>query len=282
MTAFDRRIVPARPDLAAAHLRGQVEAARFVEGRPMRVVEAAAPLRRHPAFDAPLDTEALFGEAVTVYESNDEGWSWGQLAVDGYVGWFPTEALGEPGPEPEHRTGVLRSFVFPGPSIKLPPLAALSLGSRISVAQETGDFAVTDRGGYLWRGHLVPAGTVETDPVAVAERFVGVPYLWGGRTSLGLDCSGLVQVALAAAGIAAPRDSDMQEKQLGVPLSPDAPLRRGDLVFWKGHVGLMLDGDQLLHANGHHMLVVVEHLAAARDRILSKGAGPITSVKRLS
>lgn len=281
MSAFDRRIVPARPDLAAAHLRGQVEASRFVEGRPMRVVWPAAPLRRHPAGDAPLDTEALFGETVTVYETTDEGWCWGQLATDGYVGWIPAEGLGVPGREPAHRVGVLRSFVYPGPSIKLPPLGALSLGSLAMVEREQGEFAVTDQGGFIFRPHLTGRATREPDAVAVARRFLGVPYLWGGRTSLGLDCSGLVQIALATAGIPAPRDSDLQERELGDPLPPDATLRRGDLVFWRGHVGLLLDSETLLHANGHHMLVVEEPLAVARERTLAKGAGPMTAVKRL-
>ncbi len=280
MTAPDRRLTPARPDLAAEHLRGTVEAARYVPGRPMRVVEATAALRRAPAPDAPLDTEALHGETATIYEVTDEGWAWGQLDHDGYVGWMPASALIDAPATPTHRVSTLRTFLYPGPSIKLPPVAALSLGSRVAVERMQGDFAVT-RHGAVFARHLVPAGEVEPDFVAVAERFVGVPYLWGGRTSLGLDCSGLAQVALGAAGIAAPRDSDMQENALGRPLPAGASLQRGDLVFWKGHVGIMQDPQTLLHANGHFMLVTSEPFAEAVARIEAKGGGPVTSLRRL-
>jgi cell wall-associated NlpC family hydrolase len=281
MTVFDPRLTPARPDLAAAHLRGLVEAPRFVEGRTLRVVHASAPLRRAPASHAPLDTEALCGERVTVYDNNGEGWCWGQLADDGYVGWLPDEALGPLGAPVTHRVQVLRTFVYPGPSIKLAPRDALSLNSRVSVVREEGDFAVTESGGFLWRNHLALLLQHEPDFVAVAEQFIGIPYLWGGRSSLGLDCSGLVQLALAAAGRAAPRDTDMQERELGQPLEDGAPPARGDLVFWKGHVGIMRDPDRLLHANGHHMRVVTEPLRDAIARIEAKGAGKVTSVRRL-
>ena len=249
----------------------------------MRVLESVAALRRHPAPDAPLDTEALHGETVTVYEMTDEGWAWGQIDRDGYVGWLPSGALIAGVRQPTHRVSVLRTFLYPGPSIKLPPVMALSLGSTVTVLREDGRFAITDQGAIV-AGHLVPVGRHETDFVAVAERFVGVPYLWGGKTSLGLDCSGLAQLSLAAAGVAAPRDSDMQEACVGTSLPVGEAmqdLRRGDLLFWKGHVGIMQDRDRLLHANGHHMLVVSEPVAEACERIQAKDGGPVTSVRRL-
>lgn len=276
----DKRLTPARPDLAAEHLRGIVGAERYAAGRTMRVLDATAALRRAPAPDAPLDTEALYGETVTVYDITDEGWAWGQLDHDGYVGWLPAGALIDVQVEPTHRVAPLRTFLYPGPSIKLPPVAALSLGSRVRVERIQGDFAVTAYGA-IFAGHLEHIDRLEPDFVAVAERFVGVPYLWGGRTSLGLDCSGLAQVSLGAAGIRVPRDSDMQEASVGSPLAPGAALRRGDLVFWRGHVGLMQDTSTLLHANGHFMLVTSEPLAEAVARIEAKGGGPVTAVRRL-
>ncbi len=279
--ALDKRITPARPDLAAEHLRGIVQAERYAPGRAMRVIDATAALRRAPAPDAPLDTEALHGETVTVYDFDEEGWAWGQLDHDGYVGWLPAGALIEAPAAPTHRVATLRTFLYPGPSIKLPPVAALSLGSRVAVERMQGDFAITPHGAVFAR-HLAEAGATEPDFVAVAERFIGVPYLWGGRTSLGLDCSGLAQVALGAAGIQAPRDSDMQEQGLGSVLPSGAALRRGDLVFWKGHVGIMRDAATLLHANGHFMLVTSEPLAEAVARIEAKGGGPVTSIRRLA
>ena len=281
--AHDPRITPARPDLAAKHLEGKVTAARFVEGEVRDVVEPQAPVRRDPAPDAALDTEALKGERVTVYETNQEGWAWGQLHYDGYVGWLPAAALGRAGPAPTHRVAALRTLVFPGPDIKLPPIAALPLGARLTIIRSDERFAMTTDAGYLPAGHLAPIDAAERDFVAVAERFRGVPYLWGGKTSLGLDCSGLVQVALTACGVACPRDSDMQEQALGAAVAAKADftnLRRGDLIFWKRHVAIVRDPETLVHANAFHMAVAIEPLADAIARIRAGGSA-VTSVKRL-
>jgi len=281
MAELDPRTTPARPDLAARHLEGHLTAARFVDGTLREVIEAQAPLRRAPAPDAPLDTEALKGERVTVYESNEEGWSWGQLASDGYVGWLPTAALAAPGPAPTHRVAAPRTLVFPGPSIKLPPLAALSLGARLTVTRVEGPLAVTPENNYVPATHLKPVDTTEGDFVTVAETLVGVPYLWGGKTTFGLDCSSLVQLALNACGLPCPRDSDMQERALGETIAPDlANLRRGDLVFWKGHVAIARDPATVLHANAFHMAVAIEPIADAIARIRAAGS-EITSARRL-
>jgi cell wall-associated NlpC family hydrolase len=284
MPAFDPRLTPARADLAAKHLEGKVDAARYVEGRVREVIEPQAPLRGEPQPDASLLTEALKGERVTVYDTNGEGWAWGQLEADGYVGWLPENALAAPGAAPTHKVAALRTLAFPGPSIKMPPLEALPLGARLAVARVDGRMAVTPLSAYVPAAHLAPIDAYETDFVAVAERFVGVPYLWGGKTTLGLDCSGLVQVALTACGVLCPRDSDMQEQThaLGTPLrsAPDFYLpRRGDLVFWKGHVAIARDPSNLLHANAFHMAVAVEPIAEAIARIRAAGS-EITSVRR--
>jgi cell wall-associated NlpC family hydrolase len=280
---FDRRVTPARADLAAEHLRGLVDVPRYVSGRAMRIVAASASLRRSPRADAPLETEALYGESVTVYDEQD-GWAWSQLDRDKYVGYLPSTALGPPS-APTHRVAALRTHAYPGPAIKLPTRMALSLGAQLRIVGHEGDFAVSEDGLYVWSRCLAKLGAHEPETVAVAERFLETPYLWGGRTSEGIDCSGLIQAALTAAGVASPRDSDMQEAVLGERVaidSPAEPLARGDLVFWKGHVGIMRDSVTLLHANGWHMKTVSEPLAKARDRIAASGGGKVTSVRRLS
>jgi len=276
---FDPRITPARPDLAAAHLRGKVKAGNFVEGTVQEVVTGIAPVRDAPSHGATQVTEALRGERVTVYETDEEGWSWGQLASDGYVGWIPAATLLAADAEPTHKVAALRTFVFPGPSIKLPPTDALPLGAQVAVEREQDSFAVLASGGYVPKNHLAALATHEADFVAVTERFVGTPYLWGGKSSLGIDCSGLVQVALNTCGIPCPRDSDMQEKALGKPTSL-AGLQAGDLIFWKGHVAIARGRNSMIHANAFHMAVTIEPVAEALARIGAAGS-QVTSVRRL-
>ena len=279
----DPRLTPARPDLAARHLAGKVAAERFVDGQLFEVIEPSAPLRRAPASDAALDTEALQGERVTIYETTAEGWCWGQLETDGYVGYLPQNALAAVRQAPTHKVAALRTLVFPGPDIKLPPLGALPLGARLAIAKSDSRFAYPASGGCLPVGHVAPLDRMESDFVAVAERFAGTPYLWGGKTSFGLDCSGLVQVALQAAGIDAPRDSDMQERALGTLVGGAEALpqlRRGDLVFWKGHVAIARDAASLIHANAFHMAVEIEPAQAAVTRIRAAGS-EVTGIRRL-
>jgi Bacterial dipeptidyl-peptidase Sh3 domain/NlpC/P60 family len=278
----DPRLTPARGDIAAKHLEGTVTADRFVEGEELEIIDAVAPLRKAPSHDAALETEALKGERVTIYDSNGEGWSWGQLNGDGYVGWLPDSALVRPRSTLTHRVAALRTLAFPGPSIKMPPVEALPLGAAIEVVRDDGTFAITPQQHFLPLQHLSALNVFENDFVSIAERFVGVPYLWGGKTALGIDCSGLVQIALSACGMAVPRDSDLQQEAMGEVLE-DAEiddLRRGDLIFWKGHVAIIRDHATLVHANAFHMQVAIEPITAAHERILASGTD-IISVRRL-
>ena len=276
---FDRRITPWRDEVAAKHLEGKVKAARFVDGRAMELIAPEAPLRHEPRPDAPLDSEALKGERVTVYDANAEGWSWGQLE-DGYVGWLPSAALATPGSPPTHKVAALHTFVFPGPSIRSPPVEILPFGAKLNIAEVRDRMAITPPGGYVPAAHLKLIADNEPDFVAVAERFVGAPYLWGGKTMLGIDCSGLVQLALSACGIACLRDSDMQERALGAPVDL-SELTRGDLIFWPGHVAIARDRHSLVHANAFHMAVAMEPAADAIGRIRAAGS-EISSVRRVT
>jgi cell wall-associated NlpC family hydrolase len=279
VSRLDPRLNAFRPDLAAAALRGKVEAARFADGETYEVVHGQAPLRRAPVHDAPLETEALYGERVTVYEIDDEGWAWAQLSGDGYVGYLPAAALVRPGAAPTHKVVALRTLGFPGPDIKLPPFVALPLGAQVAVVREDRGFAVTAGGLYLPPRHLAPLASKQADFVAVAERFAGTPYLWGGKTTLGIDCSGLVQVSLQAAGVPCPRDTDMQEASFAQTV-PLPELTRGDLIFWKGHVAIARDAQTIVHANAHHMMVAAEKTADAVARIAAAGS-TVTSICRV-
>jgi len=248
----------------------------------MRIGVEITDLRESPAATAPVQTQALYGEAVTVFEEA-EGWAWGQLASDSYVGYLTCDALVEPGSQPTHRVRAPRSFVYASASMKSPVLMALPMGATIRVVASEGLFAEMEDGGFIFAAHLDAMDRCESDFVGVAERFLDAPYLWGGKSWLGLDCSGLVQIALAQAGVGAPRDTDMMVAELGSALAVDlaSNLRRGDLVFWKGHVGVMQDRNLLLHANGHHMQVASEPLGQATDRISRAGGGPITAIRRV-
>lgn len=275
----DPRLTPARPDLAAERLRGIVAAARYVAGEPRRVVAPFAPLRRRPSPECGIDTEALRGDAVTVYDLDAEGWAWGELARDGYVGYLPADALGRAGAAPTHRVHALRTFTYPTADMKTPPMAELSLGAAVTVvgAAETRGlaYALLDDGTAVVARHLAAVGEVTPDWIATAERLLGTPYLWGGTTARGVDCSGLVQLSLRLAGIAAPRDTDMQEAGLGTAVDLTAAMadpRRGDLLFWPGHVAIRAGGGRMLHASGFHMAVVIEEEAAALARIAAAGA----------
>ena len=278
MTVRDPRLTLARPDLAAASLEGLVRAERFA---PTQVLTCAAPvaaIRRAPDAAAEQMDQLLFGEIFEVADEAD-GWAWGQARRDGYVGFVERSILAALRPAPTHRVSALRAYAFAAPSIKARPIGLYSMNALVAIEAHEGRFARVAGSGWFVEGQLSAVGLAETDLAGVAERFLGAAYQWGGRESLGLDCSGLVQQAHYACGLSCPRDTD-QQVGLGRAIEA-ADLGRGDLVFWRGHVGLMLDEARLLHANAHHMAVTIEPLAEAVRRIAAADSGTPTAYRRV-
>jgi len=277
-----------RQDMAASALRETVQAPRYVDGVMQQVIAARAPLRSAPKFQATLMSEALHGEAVTVYDAQN-GWAWGQLKRDGYVGYIPADHLSSNILSPTHAVRVRATFIYPSPDIKTPPFDMLTFAARVAADGREGRFLSLARGGYIFADHCVGAGDTLKDYVRAAERLVGTPYLWGGKTSFGLDCSALGQLALQAAGFECPRDTDMQEAEVGETvegvIEDDGTLRggleRGDLIFWKGHVAIAQSSDWIVHASGHQMETVMEPVRHALERI-GQSWGNVTSVKRVA
>lgn len=270
MTMLDRRLNAYRPDLAEASLEGKVEALRFVSGTLARIAVPVAPLRPQPDLSKGIDTELLFGEDVVVFDRAD-GWCWVKAGSDGYVGYLPEATLSEGQAGPTHVVTVQRTFLYPEPELRKPHQSVLSMGSRVRVAGEAeargNHYVVLEDGTAIFAKHVQPIGAGRDDDyVEIASRFMNAPYLWGGRSGLGIDCSGLVQLALLMTGRSAPRDTDMQAARLGKAIER-SELRRGDLVFWKGHVAIMEDPETIIHANGHTMTVARENFEAAVKRI---------------
>jgi cell wall-associated NlpC family hydrolase len=267
---LDRRLNAFRPDLAEASLKGKVEAERFVEGVSARVVVPVIALRPKPDLASGIDTELLMGEAVAVFERHN-GWCWVKALSDGYVGYLPETAIAEGAAAPTHVVIPQRTFLYPEPELRKPHAAILSMGSLVRVtgtAEARGNhYVVLKDGTAIFAKHVQPIGENRGgDFVEIALRFIETPYLWGGRSGLGIDCSGLVQLALSMTGRSAPRDTDMQAAGLGRPIEREE-LKRGDFVFWKGHVAIMEDPETIVHANGHTMTVARENFAAAVERI---------------
>lgn len=276
----DRRRWPSNGRVAARSLGDRAGDARPVDPQPCRVTVPVADLLAAPA--GKRDRQVLFGEVLEVLERG-QGHAFVVARKDGYVGYVDDAALTPlDGPDPAtHQVRAAASHLYPAPDIKVKETALLSLGARLRVSGTEGAFARVEQG-YVIARHLAPLTTHEADPVAVAERLLGTPYLWGGNSREGIDCSGLVQIACDACGIPCPGDSDMQAAELGDPLDPGADLRRCDLVFWKGHVAWVSGPDRILHANGHDMAVAFEGLSAAIARIEAQGEGPVTGLRRLN
>ena len=283
--APDRRLNAYRADLADVALQGRVRAERFVAGERRIVAEPVLDMRDHPRADSSIGTQALMGEAVTVFEEKD-GLSWVQLQTDRYVGYVNSGGLAMPGAEPSHMVTVPRTFIYEVADLRSPVRMVCSMGNRLALsgAETTRgtDYRLLEGGGAVIAAHVAPLPCKASDYVAVAATFLNTPYLWGGRSGFGVDCSGLVQLSLAMCGRPAPRDTDMQAVGLGEPFDagPDhARVQRGDLVFWKGHVAIVEDGQNVLHASGHAMQVVREPLSQAVDRI-ARLYGPPTLTRR--
>jgi len=282
MDGSDPRLTLANPYVAASALEGVIAAPRYTATTPMQATAARAAIQTAPDPDAEQMDELLFGETFEVLESRG-GFVFGRAPRDGYVGWIDEDALGEPGPPPTHRVCALATLAFLEPSIKTPVVHRLSLNTLGFIEAREGRFVKLHGSGWVVEHQLSPVGVFADDPAAVALQFLGAPYLWGGRSADGLDCSGLVQQALYACGFACPRDSD-QQQALGAALEIGADLkglRRNDLVFWPGHVGMMLDGTRLLHANASAMCVSIEDLSAAVNRIEAAGSGSPSAYSRL-
>ncbi|MDD9841678.1 MAG: NlpC/P60 family protein [Alphaproteobacteria bacterium] len=285
---FDLRLFAWREDLAAAKLRGQVKAAQYVAGEEAQITAPVADLRALPNDEAVLQTQLLYGEPFCIYEEKN-GWAWGQAGLDDYVGYLradnltPLSQQAQSAP-PDHQIATLASFIYPKQDIKARPLMALSMGARVKLTEKTERFAYVDNVGWVITSHIRPLTKPKSDYMAAALQFLDSPYLWGGRSHLGLDCSALVQLALMQAGFTCPRDTDMQENALGRAVLDDnlqhEYLQRGDLVFWKGHVGLLQSPTELLHANATYMKTIIEDFTTARKRI-AKIQGDISSIRRL-
>lgn len=272
----DRRLTPANGRVAARHLKGQVEAEIFSDGEAASIGQDIVDLLAKPAGNR--DRQLLLGAAVTVYERR-EGWAFVQAKKDGYVGYVTEAALAAP-QSGTHRVATPATHAYATESFKSQDLLHLPFGAELTVIDERHKFLETPQG-FIPKKHLRPLALPFSDPATVAQLFFGVPYLWGGNSTRGIDCSGLVQAAYQACGQVCAGDSDMQENGLGRALGADAALKRGDLIFWKGHVAMMVDAETMIHANAHHMAVVYEGLAQATLRIKAQGDGDITARRRV-
>jgi len=273
---LDPRLNAFRADLADEALRDQVKAKRFVKGVVHQIRNPIAPILKRPESSAPQTSQALMGETCLVFE-NKNGWAWVQMVADHYVGYISSDALNAEVLQPTHRVIESSTLLYPQADLKTGPVLFLLLNAQVRVKTIEGAYSQLETGGFVFTRHLAPLTHRESDFVAVAEKFLHAPYFWGGKSVHGIDCSGLLQTALHACGIFAPRDSDMQEASLGTLQNDYKDFARGDLMFWPGHVGIMQNATQLLHANGYAMKTTSEPLAY----VVARAEMPISAIKRL-
>ncbi len=259
----DRRLTPFSGRTALTSLRGQVAADQYTDGEAARIAAPLADLLARP--DGPRDRQLQRGEAVLVIERTDRH-AFVRADKDGYCGWLALSAL-TPDHPVSHWLRAPASHLYPTPSLKRRELAQIGFGTLLQITDTDGAFARTHDGLFVPTAHLAPIGMRLEDPAAVATLFLHTPYLWGGNSRAGIDCSGLVQAALLACGIPCPGDSDQQWSMVGRVLAAEEPARRGDLLFWKGHVAMLTDPASLIHANAHHMAVTDEPVETAMARI---------------
>ncbi len=285
---LDPRVYPYRKDIAADFLEGRVKSKKFISGKEKRLGVSWAPVMSKPCIASKEEnnilqaSELLFGESFFVYEEKD-GWSWGQCNHDGYVGYIKSSNLFKTLDEPNHWVSAISSLVFPDSKGEYPPLMRLSMTAGVKVDSVEGDYARLASGGWIFKKHIKPIGEIQPDFLATASMLSREPYLWGGRGGQGIDCSGLIQVSLATAGLIVPRDTDQQANNIGidVPLSKNKfNLQPSDIIFFPGHVGIYLGSGALLHASSKEMMVVTQSLEVVVARMKERHGRGITRVRR--
>lgn len=302
MSALDPRLHAFRDDLADASLSDCVTAGRYVTHTDARIIQRQTIVRAKPDWNLPRETEYLLGEPIRVFERK-AGWAWVQSGLDAYVGYVAETSISVSAPVPTHRVIALSAPVHPEPTLKTLPKPPLGFGDRVRICETQGAWSrIDDKRSWLYTAHLKPLDTIAppqlamkadpvmadpvmADPVATAVRFLEVPYLWGGRNGQGVDCSSLIQFALNDWELPCPRDSDQQERMLGVPIphhGDERDLKRNDIVFWPGHVGIMMDATQIVHANATDMAVKVWNLDRLEAYIEDIEGNPIRSIRRLA
>ena len=271
----DPRITPANSRAALESLRGTVDAPHYTEGEAAQLIAPLTDLLASPG--GKRERQLLLGDGFTIIDRH-QGYAFGQAGKDGFCGYLPEPSLG-PAESPTHWVAAPMTTLYPQPNIKIREIGALTLGARVTAIAESGKFTQTTRG-FVPTLHLKPIGDWHKDPVAIAQTYLGTPYLWGGNSRAGLDCSGLVQACLMSCGLACPGDADLQQ-DLGKPISEKAALKRGDLLFWDGHVALCMNADFMIHATAAFMAVVMENTRSAIKRITDQGGGPVTARRRV-